>query len=191
MSILCTAIILFFRLILERLHVSSRVVLFVSLLLNIVGMFLIADWQYLASGDTVNRCRLDSSLSRASLNNSFDDVLLGVGECVTTYKGNRTQSVNEILCVEFEECYWNQDSIVTSYYCQDCPSLCHSKSGSLNFIQFAIGIMLVGLSVDICRYNTMPLMSKVTPNDFKVMINIIVVRANVDLLHTSSVTNYT
>ena len=170
MSICDHALQLFFRLILERLHVSSRAVLFVSLLLNIVGMLFLVDWQYLASGDAGNMC-LDSSLSGTSLNDSFDNVLLGAGECATTYGDNRTQSLNEILCIESEECYWNQASIVTGLvYCQDCPQLCHSKSGSLNFIQFTIGIMLVGLSVDICRYNTMPLMSKVTPNDFKVII---------------------
>ena len=182
-SICDNALQLFFRLILERLHVSSRAVLFVSLLLNIVGMLFLVDWQYLASGDAVNMC-LDSSLSGTSLNDSFDDVLLSAGECDTTYGENRTQSLNEILCTESEECYWNPDSIVTGYYCQDCPSLCHSKSGSLNFIQFTIGIMLVGLSVDICRYNTMPLMSKVTPNDFKVIYLIAVMTA--DLLHIYS-----
>lgn len=157
----------YIRLILERLRVSSRAVLVVALLMNIIGISLLGDWQYLGDA-SVTQCSMHSLGSSI---NSTDSSLVQCSGNLITVIGNQSTVLYEEQrsCIDNDNaCYWNPDSIVTDQYCDDCPAVCHSKSGSLNFIQFSIAVLLTGLSVDMVRYNTMPLMSKVVPEEYKV-----------------------
>ena len=72
------------------------------------------------------------------------------------------------LCEAEEICYWNPQSIVTGEFCEDCPQLCRNKERSLNFIQVCIALVMITTSIEMTRYNALPMMSKFVSSDKKV-----------------------
>ena len=89
-----------------------------------------------------------------------------------------TESIDDLLTGRYSEaqrkcesndmCYWNPDSILTGDYCYECPPICRNRKGSLHFVQVCVAIILLTLSIDISRYNLLPLMSKVASPPLKV-----------------------
>ncbi len=264
---------LFFRLLLERLRISSRWTLLFALVLNTSGLVLISDWQYLDSSNDI--CGNYSVLYEASSNNEcingrhkewcvggmnakycfanettiiyYRDTLakdIEQGDCqlctddeqldescialklyndelcpitqlevtndeifsiclyslddkeadnltktfpfdcnpdavflnnlfldvmhVMNMSQNSFTSVERQLCEFNDECYWNPQSIVTGDYCEDCPKLCRNKKKSLSFIQVCIGMGVLAFSIEMTRYTSLPMLSKVVSSNMKV-----------------------
>ena len=173
-----------FRLLLERIRVSSRAVLCTALLCNAVGVALLVDWQSLAT-DT-QKCSQFSLPETPE--GSFVECIPSDMESTIQSSGNymnTNTTYEEELCQLNKECYWNPDSIITGKHCDTCPGICHSNSGSLNFIQVCIGVFFICLSIDMTRYTTMPLMSKFVPGNLKVMIKLILILNFIQLMKNS------
>ena len=172
-----------FRLLLERIRVSSRAVLCTALLCNAMGVALLVDWQSLAT-DT-QKCSQFSLPETPE--GSFVECIPSDMESTIQSSGNymNTNTTYEEQCRSSKECYWNPDSIITGKHCDTCPGICHSNSGSLNFIQVCIGVFFICLSIDMTRYTTMPLMSKFVPGNLKVMIKLMLILNFIPLMKNS------
>ena len=65
-------------------------------------------------------------------------------------------------------CHWNPHSAVTGRHCQDCPPICRKKTNYLEFPQFAIGAVLLLISVPVARIPITSLISDLVPRDGQV-----------------------
>ena len=218
---------------LERIKISSRAVLILSLLIGTGGFVSLGDWQSISE----NPCSNVSNMSTKSYNdhcllndcvpvsnilnsnttiyylplNSTDTCALcneenpSIGKkmekfkchyqntiytfCLSTFESNNKfcndtiedlasaidelydkMFSNKLMCESYDDCYWNKDSIITGDYCEDCLPICRSKSGSLSFVQMCIGVSLVLLATGIGRYMLYPMMTKVSPPRYQVIV---------------------
>ena len=202
---------------LERIKISSRAVLILSLLIGTGGLISLGDWQSISENPcsnvsnisikpyndhcVLNDCVPVNSIFNSSITiyylplNSTNKTCASCNDkmeefkcfyedmnytfCLSTNESNSTfcESIeelmssmnddemysNQVMCESYDDCYWNKDSIITGDYCEDCLSICRSKSGSLSFVQWCIGVSLVLLATEIGRYILYPMMTKVSP----------------------------
>ena len=85
------------------------------------------------------------------------------------------KSLEQELCEANDECYWNQQSIITGDFCENCPKICRNKETSLNFVQVCIGIVILTMSIEMTRYTMLPMMSKLVSSNMKVCQEIVYV----------------
>lgn len=207
---------------LERIKISSRAVLILSLLIGTGGLISLGDWQSISENPCSNvsnisikpyndHCVLNDCVSVNSIFNSSTTIYylplnstnktcascndessstemeefkcfyenMNYTFCLSTFESNNIscESIeelmssmdddemysNKVMCESYDDCYWNKDSIITGDHCEDCLSICRSKSGSLSFVQWCIGVSLVLLATEIGRYILYPMMTKVSP----------------------------
>ena len=74
----------------------------------------------------------------------------------------------ESATIPNHQCYWIPNSIVTKHRCNDCQPICRSKTRSLNFVQFLLGVNLLLLSAAIPRVALYSLLSDRVSRDAQV-----------------------
>lgn len=84
----------------------------------------------------------------------------------STVKGQQSECESQTG----DECYWNQESLITGTYCTDCIPLCRSKKGSLSFPQFCIGAVLAIVAIGTGRSIMFPILTKTSPPHLQVSL---------------------
>lgn len=75
------------------------------------------------------------------------------------------------VCINHEQCHWNQFSEITGEKCFSCSPICRNKSKSMSFVQFSVGIALFVFPIPISRVILMILISEKLAKDEQVSIS--------------------
>lgn len=146
------------------------------LLLNSTGSCASCHYDNASNGQKIEefKCNYQNTnytfcLSTFELNSNFCELIedLESGSAIDELY-DKMFSSNKVMCESYDDCYWNKDSIITGDYCEDCLPICRSKSRSLSFVQWCIGVSLVLLATGIGRYILYPMMTKVSPPQHQV-----------------------
>ena len=138
-----------YRYILKRFNMDNRKVFILSLLLPIIGGFIVSDWQSIGS----DPCSVASIQLPQSDDMEHNSLLLTssseLHHSSTNYTVLELREACEALSTLEDQCYWNPVSQLTGTYCQTCRPVCRSARRSLNFYQTCIGIGLVTIAIPI------------------------------------------
>ena len=137
-----------YRYVLKKFNMDNRKVFILSLLLPIIGGFIVSDWQSIGS----DPCSVASIQLPQSDDTDFTLSLTSGSEIQhgsTNYTTLELRRACEALSTPEDRCYWNPVSQFTGTYCQTCRPVCRSVRRSLNFYQTCIGIGLVTIAIPI------------------------------------------
>lgn len=65
-------------------------------------------------------------------------------------------------------CHWIPNSEITRSHCDDCQPICRSEYGTLNFVQFCIGVFEFLLTISLSRIAVVMIISDIVVQDFQV-----------------------
>ena len=135
---------------------DNRKIVFSFLVLALIGVALIGDWQTIGQGEP---CSLTESTNTSEL--------AGSG-----YAFTNSSQICEIMSDLNSECYWNPESVITQELCTSCLPICFSRQSTINFYQFMCGMFLLALSFPIVYVLNSALASGVAPINSQVYNNI-------------------
>ena len=126
---------------------DNRKVFIISLLLPIIGGFVLSDWQSIGN----DPCSATSIELPQLYDVDYSSPLTSSSEIQhgTNYTNLQLRKACEALSTPEDKCYWNPVSQFTGKYCQTCRPVCRSVRRSLNFFQTCIGIGLVTIAIPI------------------------------------------
>ena len=140
-----------YRFIFKKLRVDNRKVFMFTLILAIVGGFIMSDWQSIGN-DPCSAINTPELVARElpPLDTSLLPTLSSEGQQSSDNTTTlQLREACEALSTPEDQCHWNPVSQFTGKYCHDCYPVCRSVQRSLNFFQFCLGVSLVSLSIPI------------------------------------------
>ena len=153
---------LIYSLILKAFKLNTRKVLLSWIAVTMIATALMADWQSIGHDPCREGFPLNHSLA-VSRTGSLD----------TTNNSHHYSTLEEVyvkesracedLSTSGSECFWNPKSRITGEYCAECFRVCRSVDKSLNFVQFSIGLTMLGMSLSPFQLNLVVMLSDVVP----------------------------
>ena len=160
---LCRYCLISCRILLQSLKLSNRIISIIGVIISIVAFTLLADWQSIPYDpctehslfhhpELVSKYKQEIKNASGSLheidlmpgNRSTESLIIHwqlieiVGTKVYHLAAGKCESLHAST-----GCHWIPTSSVTKKNCTDCQPICRSEYGTLNFIQFCIGAMLL------------------------------------------------
>ena len=152
----------FCRFIAKQLKCNNRVMVAFTLIVILIGYTLICDWQAIRREDPCDLPLFDNGTIDASeaptSPSSFENI--------TRFDWNVDNC--ELRNVSGDDCFWNPLSRVTGDHCHTCHHGCLSKQLSLNFYQYAIGVLLVAIGATLHFVFNLALSSDIFPPENQV-----------------------
>ena len=142
--------------ILKSLKLDTRQMLIFWMIVTIISVTLMADWQSIGH----DPCREGFPVNNSTAVQPHRD------EYVSAEGGGQ---VCRNLSTSGSECFWNPNSRVTGEYCAECFKVCRSVDKSLNFVQFSIGAMLFAMTLSPFQISPVVLVSDVIPLKYQVL----------------------
>ena len=151
---------------LKSLRVNNRIVLIVALVMSLTGTILTADWQAIGQ-DPCHIQFTNAQTSNASWNSSDSNLnslrgsfVNGTTLDLTNVRDSNFHEIDPLMsnisdfqadiCIagssESHECYWNPVSRITGTVCSLCRQVCRTESMSVTFVQFSLGMGLIGVA---------------------------------------------
>ena len=135
---------------------NTRKVYITGLVMAVVGLLLMADWQAIG---------YDSCMEGFAANYSC-----GSNPCTYVSIDFTERRACEQLSTDDNLCLWNQYSRVTGEYCSECFKVCRSERKSLNLVQFFLGLALYTATIPLILVTSRVLVSEVTPKESMVCL---------------------
>lgn len=141
--------------VLKLADVDNRKVLGLLLLVAIAGTLLLADWQSIGGNPCSNYTTSHNepqflSLTELNINSTGNEITFPGDNTTTTTTEKHftylTHHDKEICEALSSDCFWNPHSRITHEDCNTCLPVCLSRTKSLCFYQFSLGVLLVSIA---------------------------------------------
>ena len=159
----------FLRLAVKMMKMDNRKVLGLFLFVALCGSLLLGDWQSIGRDTT---CSITNTTTGALLEDFNDFSTNGEGS------GSQVAQLGLIQATLYanescegnspQDCFWNPVSRITGEECNTCLPACLSRSKSLCFYQFSVGVLMLAIAtplifvfVSIIASDIMPVGSQV------------------------------
>lgn len=158
---------------------NNRLLLGVSLVLILIGVILIGDWQAIGH-DPCLQSETSTVNGTYSGYNSSD--LNDFSNHFSTLSATETDSIENCSLSSFRQvsceswstsshqCFWNQKSRITGEFCGTCHEVCLSEQKSMNFYQFCIGVLLISVTLPVGFVAIPAILSDITSVESQVLL---------------------
>ena len=163
-----------YRLFLQQVKLNSRIIAVIGLLLSIAGAALAADWQSLPGDPCTKLSPFHHPELAANYSNDnfvYNGSKHAHSQALQVLEGDVyviAMNKCESASIPNHQCYWVPNSIVTKRRCNDCQPICRSKTRSLNFVQFLLGVTFIQVSASIAKVPIYALLSDRVSRDAQV-----------------------